>query len=225
MGTAPQADRYTSDCARKSNLPRALFLSLGAHFLGALMMYLALNFRMPELGRVGSVQWVSVTGLGRGQEHARRTFSWRSRTHSGLSSRSEKSEDPIPVPSIIASENTRPSEAGVPGTEAGAGDPNAISGTGSGGGGGTEGEGLVMLSDGKPEYPEVSRRRGEQGQTTMILQVSEDGSVREASIGQSAGYARLDEAALVYAKKLKFRVPSRSAFPIRKRISILFGLK
>ncbi|HTH61068.1 MAG TPA: energy transducer TonB [Paraburkholderia sp.] len=48
----------------------------------------------------------------------------------------------------------------------------------------------------QPDYPEVSQRRNEIGTAVIRFVVGVDGRVESASVQQSSGYARLDDAAL-----------------------------
>ena len=50
-------------------------------------------------------------------------------------------------------------------------------------------------------YPSMSKRLGEEGTVTLLLSVGEDGRVSEATIKESSGFERLDNAALTDAKK------------------------
>jgi len=51
------------------------------------------------------------------------------------------------------------------------------------------------LQNPKPVYPAMSKRLGEQGKTIVRVLIGTDGLPRQASIRQSSGYERLDEAA------------------------------
>lgn len=48
----------------------------------------------------------------------------------------------------------------------------------------------------QPEYPTMSRRLGEEGATILLLTLDEDGRVTAASIAETSGFERLDEAAV-----------------------------
>ncbi len=50
-------------------------------------------------------------------------------------------------------------------------------------------------------YPSMSKRLGEEGAVTLLLTLGEDGRVTDASIKESSGFERLDNAALADAKK------------------------
>ncbi len=51
------------------------------------------------------------------------------------------------------------------------------------------------LNNPKPVYPAMSKRLGEQGKTIVRVLIGVDGLPRSATIRQSSGYERLDEAA------------------------------
>ncbi len=51
------------------------------------------------------------------------------------------------------------------------------------------------LNNPKPVYPAMSKRLGEQGKTIVRVLIGVDGMPKSASIRQSSGYERLDEAA------------------------------
>ncbi|MEQ9449573.1 MAG: energy transducer TonB [Rhodospirillaceae bacterium] len=48
----------------------------------------------------------------------------------------------------------------------------------------------------QPEYPTMSRRLGEEGEVVLLLTVDESGRITEASVEESSGFERLDEAAV-----------------------------
>lgn len=53
----------------------------------------------------------------------------------------------------------------------------------------------------QPPYPPASRRMGEEGRVVLMLYVAEDGRVTEGRIDQSSGFSRLDNVALVHARR------------------------
>lgn len=66
------------------------------------------------------------------------------------------------------------------------------------------------LNNPKPPYPPASRRLGEQGKVVIRTLIGADGVAQEASIHQSSGFDRLDQAALVTARKWRY-VPGMRA--------------
>ena len=59
-----------------------------------------------------------------------------------------------------------------------------------------------------PEYPPMSRRRGEQGRVLLRVTVTETGEAAVVLVSQSSGYALLDQSALQAVKNWQF-VPAR----------------
>ena len=55
-----------------------------------------------------------------------------------------------------------------------------------------------------PAYPRISQRRGEEGTTTLSINVLADGSVSDVLVVQSSGYRRLDKAAIEAARATTF---------------------
>jgi protein TonB len=66
------------------------------------------------------------------------------------------------------------------------------------------------LNNPKPPYPPLSRRLGEQGKVVIRTLIGADGVAQEASIHQSSGFDRLDQAALATARKWRY-VPGKHA--------------
>jgi len=61
----------------------------------------------------------------------------------------------------------------------------------------------------RPDYPKGARQRGEQGAVVLEIYVNVEGTVREARIVVSSGFAELDEAAVRAVEKAKF-CPAKS---------------
>jgi len=66
------------------------------------------------------------------------------------------------------------------------------------------------LNNPKPPYPPMSRRLGEQGKVVIRTLIGADGVAQEATIHQSSGFDRLDQAALATARKWRY-VPGKRA--------------
>jgi protein TonB len=83
-----------------------------------------------------------------------------------------------------------------------------------------------MASDLPPAYPELARRRGEQGRVVVRVSVSADGMPTDASVARSSGYPSLDSAALAAVRRWRFvpatlggrAIPAVAEVPIRFRI-------
>jgi protein TonB len=52
------------------------------------------------------------------------------------------------------------------------------------------------LHNPKPEYPAMSKRRGEQGRVVLRVLIGADGVAQKAEVHQSSGFERLDQAGL-----------------------------
>ncbi len=66
------------------------------------------------------------------------------------------------------------------------------------------------LNNPKPPYPPISKRMGEQGKVIIRTLIGADGVAQEASVHQSSGFDRLDQAALATARKWRY-VPGKRA--------------
>jgi protein TonB len=66
----------------------------------------------------------------------------------------------------------------------------------------------------KPEYPPAALRAQESGTTTLNLCVSKAGSVTSASISGSSGSQTLDNAALTWIKRERFKPATENGQPI-----------
>ena len=79
----------------------------------------------------------------------------------------------------------------------------------------------------KPEYPKGARQRGEEGDITIELDVSSDGTVDGARIVASCGFAELEQAAIQAVKRARFTPARRgsAAVPATARLTLTFRLK
>ncbi len=75
------------------------------------------------------------------------------------------------------------------------------------GGGGADGLRAWCRSCPIPEYPPRARREGWQGTVDVELRVNGDGTVDQANVGRSSGFAVLDAAAVTVARRSRFRLP------------------
>ena len=79
----------------------------------------------------------------------------------------------------------------------------------------------------KPEYPAVSRERGEQGEVLPDIAVTAEGTVSEARVVSSSGFTALDDAAVKAVRRARF-IPAKSegrAVSGRVRLTLAFRLK
>jgi protein TonB len=66
-----------------------------------------------------------------------------------------------------------------------------------------------------PSYPPQSNRLGETGTVVLRVELDEQGNVTDARVSNSSGFARLDEAALVAARKWHCNPASRNGQTVR----------
>lgn len=71
-----------------------------------------------------------------------------------------------------------------------------------------------MASDRPPVYPEIARRRGEQGRVLLRVNVSADGRPIEVDVAQTSGYPTLDEAAQSAVRHWQFVPAMQAGSPI-----------
>jgi periplasmic protein TonB len=84
-----------------------------------------------------------------------------------------------------------------------------------------------MESDRPPVYPEVARRRGQQGRVLLQVNVSANGVPVDVTVAQSSGFASLDDAALRAVEQWRFvpatrggtAVPAVAEVPVRFRLT------
>ena len=74
----------------------------------------------------------------------------------------------------------------------------------------------------KPEYPRVSRRRGEQGAVTIRAQISSEGKVISAVVVSTSGYPRLDDAARRATETARFIPAQEEGRPVAATIDLPF---
>jgi protein TonB len=76
----------------------------------------------------------------------------------------------------------------------------------------------VALDTGRPAYPEISRRRGQEGTVLLELSVDANGRVAEVRIVESSGFSALDTAAAEALRDWRFRPAQRGGVPIAASI-------
>ena len=67
----------------------------------------------------------------------------------------------------------------------------------------------------EPEYPAVSRRKGEAGQVKLRVELDEDGHVTSVKVAQSSGFKRLDDAGIAAVKSWRCNAATRDGKPVR----------
>jgi protein TonB len=77
-----------------------------------------------------------------------------------------------------------------------------------------------------PEYPILSRRLAEEGAVRLSIIINADGVVREATVKQSSGFRRLDEAAVDWVKRnWRYRPAMRGVMPIDSMTGVILQFK
>ena len=82
---------------------------------------------------------------------------------------------------------------------------------------------LILPSGGyqvRPAYPEVARRMGIEGTTSLKVRVREDGTVGEVIVAQPAGHAALDQAAVNAVQRWRFEPARRGGHPVAVWVSL-----
>lgn len=90
------------------------------------------------------------------------------------------------------------------------------------------GTAAIAHSTPQPEYPPLSRRRGEQGTVTLRISVDDHGGVAHVELVDSSGFRRLDEAAIAGVRAWRFEPATEaSGAPIDSEVlwRVVFELK
>lgn len=66
-----------------------------------------------------------------------------------------------------------------------------------------------------PDYPKAARRRGIEGEVTVLLEIGSDGTVAAAHVEVSSGSSLLDDSALQQLSKWKFEPSRRAGIAVR----------
>ena len=79
----------------------------------------------------------------------------------------------------------------------------------------------------KPEYPRGARQRGEEGDVTLELDVSADGTVEAVRTVSSCGFPELEQAAVQAVRRARFTPARRGSadVPSTARLTLTFRLK
>ena len=79
----------------------------------------------------------------------------------------------------------------------------------------------------RPEYPQGARQRGEEGDVTLALDISADGTVDGVRIMSSCGFAELEQAAIQAVRRARFSPARRGtrAVPSSASLTLTFRLK
>ncbi|OFZ19741.1 MAG: hypothetical protein A2X94_16955 [Bdellovibrionales bacterium GWB1_55_8] len=76
----------------------------------------------------------------------------------------------------------------------------------------------------QPDYPTISRHRGEEGELVVSVRIHPAGTVLETVLTYSSGFPRLDRAGLDYLKSIRFGFSEVFSEPVTKRVSLKFSL-
>jgi protein TonB len=69
------------------------------------------------------------------------------------------------------------------------------------------------LHNPKPEYPRLSKQRGEQGRVLVNVYIGVDGTAQRAEVKATSGFERLDQAALATARAWRYVPGKRGGVP------------
>ena len=115
-------------------------------------------------------------------------------------------------------------EGGASGGEkATAGSPAAHASSAASSGEGTYSPAIFAadyLSNPRPAYPPLARRRGEEGQVLLRVLVSTGGRAAQLELQQSSGSALLDEAAQAAVRQWKFVPAQRGGVAVESRVLV-----
>jgi protein TonB len=76
----------------------------------------------------------------------------------------------------------------------------------------------IALRIGRPAFPEISRRHGQQGTVLLELRVDSYGRVADILVVESSGFRALDEAAMQGLRDSAFRPAQRGGLPVAASI-------
>ncbi len=79
----------------------------------------------------------------------------------------------------------------------------------------TSPEPLPSYSNPKPVYPELARKRGQEGRVLLSADIDEKGELTELRVDKSSGFSLLDEAALKAVRRWRFKPALRAGMPVK----------
>jgi protein TonB len=77
-----------------------------------------------------------------------------------------------------------------------------------------------MAGNPPPEYPMLARRRGQQGQVLVRLEVAADGTAARAEVVRSSGVAALDRAARAAVARWRFQPARRGGRAVGATVEV-----
>jgi TonB family protein len=84
--------------------------------------------------------------------------------------------------------------------------------------------GSLVVPNGAPEYPALSRRAGEQGTVTLEFYLRK-GRAQDISVLSSSGHSRLDQSALSFLQSTHLDAPAELAGDRKLQVSFVFKLQ
>lgn len=72
----------------------------------------------------------------------------------------------------------------------------------------------------RPDYPDGARRRGEEGEVRLEIEVDEEGGVARAKVTGGCGYRELEEAALKAVRRARFTPAKSGGRPVASSASL-----
>jgi protein TonB len=81
------------------------------------------------------------------------------------------------------------------------------------------------LSNPRPRYPYLARRRGQEGRVLLRVEVTAAGDAAAVSLRQSSGYRLLDDAAVEAVRKWRFAPASRGGHPVAGSVDVPVSFK
>ncbi len=72
----------------------------------------------------------------------------------------------------------------------------------------------TFVPDVQDYYPDISRRNGEEGRVVVKICVNTGGKIDSVEVSNSSGHSALDEAALKYAKAMRFKPATSEGKPV-----------
>jgi len=77
----------------------------------------------------------------------------------------------------------------------------------------------------EPDYPELSRRKNEEGLCIVFVVISDKGEVLDAKIEKSSGFIRLDQSALEQVKRTRFLPAKQKNENVLSKKKIIFNFE
>ena len=79
---------------------------------------------------------------------------------------------------------------------------------------------LAAHANPKPTYPELARKRGQEGLVRLLAHIDEQGKLTELAVAESSGFSLLDEAALKTVRRWRFTLALRAGTPVKGTVII-----